>query len=142
MCRMLSEKEGRITMKAAQKRRMVWGDALVALVILAAGVLILFFLPDRGGTTLTAVVTVDGETVLTCPLEELEELMLYTVDGDRPLTLELSVGGVRVVETSCPGEDCRHMGTISAVGQQIVCLPNRTVVALLGSDPSYDAVTG
>lgn len=129
-------------MKVAQKRHMTWGDALVALAILAAAALVFMLLPNRGGAILTAVVTVDGETVLTCPLEEQMDLIVYTVHGDYPLTLELSGNGVQVTETSCPGEDCRHMGTISAAGQQIVCLPNRMIVALQGSDPSYDAVTG
>lgn len=129
-------------MNAVKKQKPTWGDALVALTILAAAVLILIALPNRGGTVLTAVVTMDGETVLTCPLDEIGPLTLYTVDGEYPLTLELSANGVRVTETSCPGEDCRHMGIIAKAGQQIVCLPNRTVVALQGSDPSYDAVTG
>ena len=129
-------------MKAAQKRRMVWGDVLVALIILIAAALVLIALPARNGDSLTAVVSVNGETVWTCPLESLTESTRYTVGGAHPLTLEVSQTGVQVVETSCPGEDCRHMGTISAAGQQIVCLPNRTVVALIGDNPSYDAVIG
>lgn len=129
-------------MKAAQKRHMTWGDALVALAILAMAALILIILPNQGGTTLTAVVTVNGETVLTCPLDEQMDLITYTINGDYPVTLELSGNSVQVTETTCPGEDCRHMGTISAAGQQIVCLPNRMIVTLQGSDPSYDAVTG
>jgi len=129
-------------MNAAKKRKPVWGDALAALVILAAAGLLLFALFPRGGGALTALVTVDGEAVWTCPLEDLKEPLLYTVDGAYPLTLEVSKDGVRVAETSCPGEDCRHTGLIARAGRQIVCLPNRTVVTLQGDDPSYDAVTG
>lgn len=129
-------------MHAVKKQKMTWGDALAALVILIAALLILIALPNRSGDKLNAVITVNGESVLNCPLAELDEPILYTAEGEYPLTLELSKEGVRVVETSCPGEDCRHMGTISKAGQQIVCLPNRTVAALNGDNSSYDAVTG
>lgn len=129
-------------MNAAKKRKPVWGDTLVALAILAAAGMLLFALLPRSAGQLTALVTVDGEAVWSCPLKDLKEPVSYTVDGAYPLTLEVSKDGVRVVETSCPGEDCHHMGWITKAGQQIVCLPNRTVVALQGDDPSYDAVTG
>ena len=134
--------EREANMKAAEKRKPVWGDALAALVILAAaGALLLALLPRSGGE-LTALVTVNGETVWTCPLEGLTEPVQYTVEGEYPLTLEISGHGVRVMESACPGEDCRHTGLISGAGQQIVCLPNRTVVTLNGDDPSFDAVVG
>lgn len=129
-------------MNAAKKQKPVWGDALVALVILAVSVLLLFAVLPRGGGELTVLVTVDGTEAWTCPLKDLPEPLMYTVDGEYPLVLEVNEDGVRVVETSCPGEDCRHTGLISKAGQQIVCLPNRTAVTLNGDNPSYDAVTG
>ena len=129
-------------MKAAQKHRPVFGDMLVALIILAAaGALLLNLLPSNAGER-TARVTVNGETVWTCSLENRSEPIVYTVEGEYPLTLEISDDGVRVVSTSCPGEDCRHTGLIARAGQQIVCLPNRTVITLDGVNPSFDAVTG
>lgn len=129
-------------MNAAKKQKPVWGDALVALVILAVAVWSLFVLPTQRGDQLTVVATVDGNTVWTCSLDNLSEPALYTVEGEYLLTLEVSENGVRVIETSCPGEDCRYTGLISQTGQQIVCLPNRTVVTLKGNDSHYDAVTG
>lgn len=129
-------------MERARKQKPSWGDALVALIILVVAGLLLFSLSPQSEGELTVFVTVNGETVWACPLKDLTEPVVYTVDGEYPLTLEVSEGGVWVVETSCPGEDCRHTGLISGAGQQIVCLPNRTVVALNGGNPSYDAVIG
>ena len=129
-------------MNAARKERPVLGDILVAVIILAAaGALLLTHLPPGTGER-TARVTVNGETVWTCSLEDRTKPIVYTVEGEYPLTLELSGDGIRVVETACPGEDCRHMGLIFRAGQQIVCLPNRTVITLDGADSSFDAVTG
>lgn len=129
-------------MEAVKKQKPTWGDALTALLILAAAALILIALPARGGERLRAVVTVDGETVWSGLLAGLDEPVRYTVEGEYPLTLEISPEGVRVADTACPGKDCLHTGVITRAGQQIVCLPNRTVAALRGSDPAYDAVTG
>ena len=129
-------------MRAAQRKRAALGDLLVALVILAiAGALTLALLP-QSGQVLTAQVVLDGELILSCRLDDLDEPMYFPVEGTYPLTLELSREGVRVVETTCPGQDCLHMGTISAAGRQIICLPNRLVVTLLGESASYDAIAG
>lgn len=129
-------------MKAAEKRKPIWGDALTALIILAAAGLLLFALFPSDGTDRIAVATADGETVWTCPLEKVTDPVRYTVEGKFPLTLEVTYEGIRVVSATCPGEDCRHTGLISQVGQQIVCLPNRTVITLQGDGSGCDAVTG
>ena len=84
----------------------------------------------------------DGELLLSCRLDDLDEPVQFPVEGPYPLTLELSREGVRVAETACPGEDCLHTGTISRAGSQIICLPNRLVVTLEGEDSPYDAMTG
>lgn len=129
-------------MRPAQRKRAAKGDLLVALVILALAAVLAVFLLPRQGQSLTVQVERDGETLLTCRLDELEEPMLYTVDGPYPLTLELSREGVRVAETACPGQDCLHTGTISSAGHQIICLPNRLIVTLTGGGAEYDAITG
>lgn len=129
-------------MQAVQKRKPTRGDMLVALVIITVALLGVVLLPGRDGKNLTACVTVNGELVWSCPLDSLSEPISYTAEGEYPLTLEVSKDGVRVVESSCSGEDCRHTGLITKMGLQIVCLPNRTVVTLKGNDPHYDAVTG
>ncbi|MGM9606711.1 MAG: NusG domain II-containing protein [Oscillospiraceae bacterium] len=129
-------------MRAAQRKRVAWGDLLVALVILALAAALAVFLFPRSEQALTVRVVQDGELLLSCRLDDLDEPVLVPVKGPYPLTLELSREGVRVTETACPGEDCLHMGTISRAGSQIICLPNRLIVALEGEDSPYDAMTG
>ena len=129
-------------MVAWQHKKARWGDLLVAVVILLlAGMLTLFLLPPRE-QALTVRVEQDGREIFSCPLGEADEPVVYALGGDYPLVLEITEQGVRVVETSCPGEDCLHTGTISQAGSQIICLPNRLIVTLQGGNPGYDAVTG
>ena len=115
---------------------------MAALIILAVAGLLLPALLPTGGTKPIAVAAVDGETVWTCPLDGMTDPVRYTVEGEFPLTLEVTREGVRVIQACCPGGDCRHTGLISRIGQQIVCLPNRTVITLQGDGSEYDAVTG
>lgn len=129
-------------MVAWQHKGMRKGDLIVAAaVLLLAGILTLFLLP-RQEQALTVQVMQDGKVLLSRPLSEIGEPVLFEIDGEFPLVLELSKQGVQVAETSCPGEDCLHTGTITDAGRQVICLPNRLIVTLQGADPGYDAVTG
>lgn len=129
-------------MRAAKRKRAAWGDLLVALIILALAAALAVFLFPRSEQALTVRIVRDGELLLSCRLDDLDEPVLVPVEGPYPLTLELSREGVWVAETACPGEDCLHTGTISRAGSQIICLPNRLVVTLEGEDSPYDAMTG
>lgn len=129
-------------MQAQQRKRAAWGDMVVGLIILIAAAILAALLFSRSEQAMTAQVVLDGEVILSCRLDVLEETQLIPVEGEYSLVLEMSSAGVRVVKTQCPGEDCMHMGMISQAGEQIVCLPNRMVVSLHGNDAGYDAVTG
>lgn len=129
-------------MKRTNRMRMTRGDFLVAAGILILAVVLAIALFPRGKQGLTVRVIRDGETLLSRSLTELSGPVEIAVEGEYPLVLELAGNGVCVIETACPGQDCRHMGTITKAGQQIVCLPNRLVVALQGDDLSFDAMTG
>lgn len=131
---------------AADRTKPAGGDIFVVLaVLLAAGVLFFLLLP-RGGNFLTAQIVLDGELVAEYRLDRLEEsVVLPLEDAAWPITLEITPEGVRVLESSCPGQDCVHSGVIRRAGGRIICLPNRLVVSLAGDGGSVDdidAVTG
>ena len=129
---------------AADRRRPTLWDGLLALLVAAAAVALLFFLRPAESNFLTASVVLEGETIAQYDLSGLTGPVAVTVDqADYPLTIQLEPGRVRIAESACPGLDCVHTGWISLAGQQIICLPNRLVISLTGaSDPDFDAVTG
>ncbi len=51
-------------------------------------------------------------------------------------------GGVCVVHSDCPGQDCVHTGRITRSGQSIVCLPEQVVIQLTGGTSDADVVLG
>ena len=128
---------------ADRTRPTAWDGAVILLLLLAAGAVLLFSLPQESGP-LTAVVTLDGQEIARYALEDIEEPTILEVPGaPYPISLELQPGRVRVARSVCPSQDCVHTGWASRAGAQIVCLPNRLVVSLTGGgQPDYDAVSG
>ena len=128
---------------AADRRRPTRWDGLLALLVAAAAVALLFFLRPAESNFLTASIVLDGETIGTYDLTGLTEPVTLTVDqADYPLTIRLEPGRVCIGESACPSQDCVHTGWISRAGEQIICLPNRLVISLTGGQQEFDAVTG
>ena len=129
---------------AAERRRpTVWDGLVVLAVVLLAGVLVFLLRPSEG-SAVTAVVTLDGAVVAQYRLDQLEEPVTLTLEeASYPLTIQAEHGRIRIAESSCPGQDCVHTGWASRAGQQLICLPNRLVIALEGeTSEGIDAVTG
>ena len=129
---------------AADRVRPTPLDALVALAVLAAAAAILFAFRPKSGNFLTARIVLDNELVAELPLSALSETVTLDVPGARyPITVEAQPGRIRVAHSDCPSQDCVHTGWVSRAGGQIVCLPNRLIITVTGSDaPQADAVTG
>lgn len=133
---------------AADRRRPTFWDALIVLCVAALAFAIFFLLsPRQTGGKVTAVVASDGNTIAVLPLYApyaSDESAFYTVeDISYPLVLEYKIGAIRVADADCPGKDCQHVGWIDETGEQIICLPNRLIISLVGEGAaSFDAVTG
>ena len=129
---------------AAARRRPVWGDGLVALLVAAAAVVLLFLFRPEGGNFLTATVVLEGETIARYDLSALAGPEDLEVEGAAyPITIQAEPGRIRILESGCPGQDCVHTGWASQAGQQIICLPNRLVISLSGgASDDIDAITG
>lgn len=131
---------------AAERRGPVFWDGIIALlVVLAAGTLF-FLLRPQEGNFLTAAVVLDGEQIAEYQLSALTQPELLTLETvPYPITLEFAPGGVRILESACPGQDCVHAGWLRHSGGRIICLPNRLVISLTasgGGSDDFDAVTG
>lgn len=133
-----------VKLPAAKHRRpTVWDLVVAGAVVIAAGVLLYFLQPEQGNF-LSASIVLDGESIAQYDLDRLTEPVILEVEeAAYPLTIEIQPGRIRIAESSCPGQDCIHTGWISQAGQQIICLPNRLVISLTGTNNSdIDAITG
>lgn len=119
---------------------------MVLLLLLAAGAVLLFALPRESGP-LTAVVVLDGQEVARYALDDVEAPTVIEVPGaPYPISLELQPGRIRVAHSDCPSQDCVHTGWIDEAGEQIICLPNKLIISLVGEQDTqskdFDVIVG
>ncbi|SMC71811.1 NusG domain II-containing protein [Papillibacter cinnamivorans] len=121
-----------------------WDVVLAAAILLAAAVTGYLLYGNTGKSeSLTAVVTRNGEEIARIPLDELEEPMELSVEGEYTNIIRAERGRVCIIDSTCPGRDCVHQGWISRPGQHLICLPNHVTVTIEGSSSSgVDAVSG
>ena len=118
-------------------------DALVALIIalLAVAAALWFYLPRSQSGQLTVVISVAGEETRRVPLSDFTETTV--TGGGYTLRVSTRDGGVAVMDSDCPTQDCVHTGVITRAGQSIVCLPAQVVVHLEGTAPDApDVIVG
>ncbi|MFA5561958.1 MAG: NusG domain II-containing protein [Eubacteriales bacterium] len=109
---------------------------VVAVVLLAA--LLIWLVPLLGAAQgQTVVVRTQAET-LTYPLAE--DRVIDIESGGYHLHLRIEAGTVRVTDTDCPNRLCQKVGTISRVGQVIVCVPAAVLVSIDG-EADYDGTS-
>ena len=109
-------------------------DLFLVLAVLAAAALLfagrkLFFSSSPAAVT----VSVDGTELMTLDLNQDGEQVIESPGGGTN-RLVIKDGTVHMEEASCPDKVCIKQGPISETGQSIVCLPNRVIVTITGTD--------
>ncbi|MGL5348633.1 MAG: NusG domain II-containing protein [Peptostreptococcaceae bacterium] len=91
-------------------------------------------------TSTYASVEISGDFYKDIPLSNLDgeqELVIETPHGNN--TLIINNGSIQIKEADCHDALCVKQGTISKVGQNIICLPHQLVIEIKGdSDSSSD----
>ncbi|HXX65460.1 MAG TPA: Gx transporter family protein [Bacteroidota bacterium] len=116
--------------EARFRPRMGAADTVVLVVI--AGAMVSTFLLAPGETGTSVLVEVDGQTVGKLSLLEDAQLQVHGAKGD--LHVEVRQGRVRIVDAECPNQICVRTGWRMRQGEVIVCVPNKTVVRILGEN--------
>ena len=108
-------------------------DIILTLAFVVVGISAFFtirLLRDEGSAVR---VQVNGETVGEYSLSENGE---YSLNGGSNI-LVIEDGYAYIKKASCPDHLCVRYGKISLSGEQIVCLPNRVSVEVLGETDGY-----
>jgi hypothetical protein len=119
------------------RRSVLIGVGILA-ISLAAQACITFFGTLRKGRS--ASITDSDGVVREMPLDTNGRAEVTTALGTN--IIEVADGQIRVVDATCTNKDCVHQGPISRPGQTIVCLPNRLVIRIEGSDDGDDGGNG
>lgn len=93
-----------------------------------------FYLTGKGSGARVQI-TVDGVSYGTYSLNENQEIPIEREEGVTNV-LVIKDGTADMTEADCPDKLCVHQRAISKTGETIVCLPNKVVVEVLGSEES------
>ena len=107
---------------------------LIASLLLVAIVSLVLVLAFRVKTNLVAKVYVQNEIVQTIDLSNKEDADYY-VDGLKgKVHIKTHDGGVAIVESNCPHQDCVNMGYVYETNRPIICAYNAVSVVIEGDD--------
>lgn len=112
--------------------------AIAAVLMLAVAVLVAF-LPGQDDAQAQVEIYRNGQRVKTLPLSQDDS---FTLEGDYTNLIVVENGRVRVAESTCPGKDCVHSGSIGAAGRSLVCLPNGVEIRIVGKADGVDFAVG
>lgn len=67
------------------------------------------------------------------PLNEEGEHTFTTDYGTN--VIEIKDEGVKMASSTCPNQDCVHLGVIHSSSEMILCLPNQVFVSIIDENP-------
>lgn len=105
----------------------------VVFLVLAAVAAVFYLTRENHGAQVK--VTVDGDLYGTYSLNENQEIRIQK-DGVTTNVLVIKDGTADITEADCPDKLCVHQRAISKTKETIVCLPNKVVVEVAGSEES------
>ena len=120
-------------------KKYLYDAAVCAAVIITAALLIVFptVFKTEAHTELYAEISVDGKTEKLLPLSEDSK---YTCSSGVTVTIEK--GSAKITASNCPDLLCMHRGKLDSPGETAVCLPNKTIIAVRGSQTEVDGIVG
>lgn len=86
------------------------------------------------------VVIHNGNEVAKYSLNTNQEIRLNFVENKYNI-LVIEDGKAYIKEASCPDKFCINQSTISKTGETITCLPNKTVIKVIGGNQEVDVVS-
>lgn len=112
------------------KRRKIIADLILifCVVLVALSVFLVAFLKSEDGV-LVSVRIGDGESVMYSLSEDGE----YKLLGGKNI-LVIKDGKAYMSHADCPDKTCVRTGAISKTGEQIICLPNRVYISIIGAE--------
>ncbi len=115
------------------KKKYIFYICLIAVIIVCVICIIIQSISGQVGKQ--AVVKVDGETV--CIIDLNKNQTVY-INGSNNIKLEIICenNSIYVNHSDCPDKICEQKGKISSTNQNIICLPAKTVIEIIGNESS------
>ena len=105
---------------------------LIASLLLVAVITLIVVLCTRVRTNLVAQVYVQDQIVETIDLSKKEDADYFVNGLKGQVHIHTHDGGIAVIESNCPHQDCVHMGYIKETNRPIICAYNAVYIIIIG----------
>ncbi len=123
--------------------KLLKGDLLIiAFVLILALIVFILSLPKNHNTNKVEIY-LDGALIHTYSLDKNTQTTIE-IEENYLNTIQINGDEVAVVASTCGDSICENTGYISKSDEVIVCLPNRLLIQVVGTDidSEFDAVVG
>jgi hypothetical protein len=118
-----------------------WLDLLIAIGVLLFGLYWLVAGTEAQGSLKEAVIYKDNAVIERIGLAEGEERRIDLSPHGVAMVVAVRQGRVRVISSSCPQQVCVRKGWVGQAHDPIICIPNKVIIEVTGTDPQYDAIS-
>lgn len=126
------------------------GDKVISIIIISVLLLsfagIYIYKNGIKSDSKIAVIKQDGKVIKKIDLSSIdkpETFLIESKNGNNNIKVEK--GKISIIEATCPDQVCVKAGPISELGDNLVCLPNKLLIAIEGktshNQDELDAVT-
>lgn len=116
------------------------GDIIIIFIVIIATILFGLFYKNTNNLK-KAIIKVDGRIYKEIVLNNNEKNKEYIDFGNKNhMTLIYDKSGIYVEDVTCPDKICKKQGKIYKLNQQIVCLPNKTIIYIENIDTNSNEV--
>ena len=105
---------------------------LIASLLLVAVVTLIVVLSTRVKTNLMANVYVQDQIVETIDLSKKEDADYFVKGLKGQVHIHTHDGGIAVIESNCPHQDCVHTGYVKETNRPIICAYNAVYIIIVG----------
>jgi len=116
------------------------GDIIIIFVFIIAIILFILFYNNTSNQK-KAVIKIDGKIYKEIILNSDKENKEYIDFGNNKyMTLLYDKSGIYVEDVTCPDKICQKQGKINNLNQQIICLPNKTIIYIENIDTNNSEI--
>ena len=125
-----------------EKKKLRNDIILIASLFLVAIICLVVILVNSNKKNLVAKVYYQNQVVEAIDLSKKEEADYYVEGKHGKVHIHTHNGAIAVTESSCPHQDCVHMGYVSQTNRPIVCAYNAVYIIIEGGTATNDTELG
>lgn len=117
------------------------GDIIIIISVIISALLIFFITSDMliyESDVIFVEINLNGDIIHKLSIEDDVEIL---VEDNYQNLVVIEGNSVKVINSTCPDGVCENFGNIQKEGQTIICMPNKLIIQISGTQTEIDVIT-